>query len=58
MPPSTKTDPTLMTTPFAIAQSRTITRPLTEAQIHARNLALAECRRIAANIKRPVKGCK
>jgi hypothetical protein len=43
--------------PFVIAKSRAITRPLTEAQIRVRDLVLAECRRIAANIKRPVKDC-
>jgi hypothetical protein len=41
-----------------IAKSRAITRPLTEAQLRVRDLVLAECKRIAANIKRPVKGCK
>jgi hypothetical protein len=56
VPPQTKAD---LTTPmpFVIAKSRAITRPLTEAQIRVRDLVLAECRRIAANIKRPVKDC-
>jgi hypothetical protein len=38
--------------------TRVITRPLTEAQIRARDLLLAECRRIATNTRHPVKNCK
>lgn len=56
MSPHMKDDPTAES--FAFAQPRAITKPLTEAQLRVRDLILAECRRIAANLKRPVKGCK
>jgi hypothetical protein len=44
--------------PTAVSPSRAITRPLSQEEIRRRDLMLAECRRIAENARRPVRGCK